>query len=180
MKKVVYTLLLIVLVACGGNNNSEEKKEVTEASLKADIKQMEDSLFGANSTLNKESAEKMIAMYMDFAGLYPKTKEAPDYLMKAADVATAINKPSVKEECYKKIINEYPDYPRMDVVKYLLAFTLDAELNQRGEAKEWYNKVVAEVKDTNFVRDAKVRLKSIDSLDYEAFMQMIINQQPLQ
>lgn len=168
--------LAFAMIACGG-----EKEAVrTEESLRADIKTMEDSLFGSSTTLDKEAAEKMIALYIDFANEFPKAKEAPEYLMKAADVATAINKPRIKEDSYRKIIQNYPDYPRMDAVKYLLAFTLDAELDKREEAKDWYNEVVNTVKDTNFVRDAKVRLKTIDSLNYDQFVNMIINNQVVQ
>lgn len=176
-KKMINVAMLfsaLFLFSCGGEKNPEVVR--TEESLRAEIKSMEDSLFAPNATLDKESAEKIIALYIDFANEFPKAKDAPDFLLKAADVATAINKPRIKEDSYKKIINNYPDFPKMEAVKYLLAFTLDAELDKRDEAKEWYNEVVHTVKDTNFVRDSKVRLKSIDSLNYDQFVQMIINQ----
>ncbi|HRE74501.1 MAG TPA: hypothetical protein PK637_06150 [Flavobacteriales bacterium] len=178
MKRILFVALSALFIACGSGNEPEAR---TEEKLRQEIKAMEDSLFGSTAAFNKEAAEKMIALYMDFANEFPKAKEAPDYLLKAADVATAVNKPRIKEDCYKRIIENYPDFNRLDAVKYLLAFTLDAELNNREEAKTWYNEVIKTVKDTNFVRDSKVRMNTIDSLNYDQFIEMIIsNPQPVQ
>jgi tetratricopeptide (TPR) repeat protein len=96
--------------------------------------------------------------------------------MKAADIATAINKPLVKEKNYKRILEKYPDYPKTEIVTYLLAFTLDADLNDREQAKGYYQKIIDTAKDTNFVRDAKIRMSNIDSLTYDQFIEKIISQ----
>lgn len=176
MKKITFILsLTIFFFACGNENNTDEReaKPLTQEEFLVEIKAMEKSLF-SSMTMNKDSAEKMIALYNDYARNFPEAKEAPDYLYKAADVAGSLNKPKIKVENYKTILEKYPDWSGSGQVHYLLAFTLDAELNQREEAKKYYLDVIANGKDTNFVRDSRYRMTTIDSLTYDEFIDFII------
>jgi outer membrane protein assembly factor BamD (BamD/ComL family) len=173
---LLFFSLVFFFASCGnGSKENAETAKPTEEGMRAEIKKMEDSLFTSN-TLDPEKANAMIGKYNDFADLYPESKEAPEYLMKAADIATAINKPLVKEKNYKRILEKYPDYPKAEIVTYLLAFTLDADLNDREQAKGYYQKIIDTAKDTNFVRDAKIRMSNIDSLTYDQFIEKIISQ----
>lgn len=174
---IILSVFILLLTACGGEEQNAtengETKVMTIDQFNFRIKHLEAFLY-SQTTLEKDSAEMIIALYNDFAAAYPEDKNAPVYLNKAADVAGAIQKPKIKVQNYKTILEKYPEWPGCDQARYLLAFTLDSDMDRREEAKKYYEEVVAVGKDTNFVRDSKYRLNTIDSMTYNQFVDFIV------
>lgn len=176
--------IALVFAACGNQENgqengAEETAQPTIEELKQKISEKEEVLFNETRMVDPEKGMEMIGLYQDFANLYPDEKETPRYLYLAADIAGAINKPKIKVDNYKRILEKYPNYKGKDNVVYLLAFTLDAELNFRDEARKYYEETVKTGADTNLVRDAKIRLETIDSLTFDQLQEKIISGQLL-
>lgn len=180
MKKLFFLLGFFAFISCGSDEQAakqEENKPQSKEQMREDIAAMEKELFSASGTIADENkAMKMIALYTDFVGLYPGEPECPQYLFLACDIAGAINKPRIKVENYKKILENYPDYDKNGSVAYLLAMTYDADMNQREDAKTYYQRVIESGKDTNLVRDAKIRMETIDSLTYSQWMEKLVSQ----
>lgn len=175
MKNSIVFLFSLFLLACSSpvENDPNEVKLMTQEELLNEIKSLEEGLY-SSLTLDLKKAEQIIAYYNDYATRFPQAKEAPSFLNKAADVAGAIERPKIKVQNYKTILEKYPEWPGCDQVKYLLAFTLDNDMNQREEAKSYYQQVIETGKDSNFVRDSKFRMLTIDSLTYDEFVNQII------
>ncbi len=166
-------LLLLATVSCG-----EKKAPKTEQErLSEAIASLQDSLFNEQQELNEDKAARMVGLYQEYAEKFPDAPETPKYLFLAADVARALGRYDLRVDNYRKILEKYPDYKGKDLVVFLLATTLDADLNRREEAAFYYNRVVQTVKDTNLVNDARVRLETVDSLTYDQMIERIIRQE---
>lgn len=180
MKKIILVLSIAVFAACGSKENEveDEKNDPhSKEKMQEDIKEMEKSLFSNTGTIaDEDKAMKMIALYSDFVGLYPEDPNCPRYLFLAADIAGGINKPKIRVQNYTKILEKYPDYDKNGSVEYLLALTYDADLDQREDAKKHYGSVIKNGKDTNLVRDAGIRMQTIDSLSYNQWMEKLVSQ----
>jgi len=179
-KNLISILALSVLIACGSKDNQEKTEDVNPHSkeqMQKDITAMEKELFSSNGTIaDEDKAMKMIALYTDFVGLFPDDPNCPKYLFLASDIAGAINKPKIRVQNYTKILENYPSYDKNGSVEYLLAMTYDADLDQREDAKKHYENVIKTGEDSNLVRDATIRMQTIDSLSYSQWMEKLVSQ----
>lgn len=175
MKKIQFSLIVLGLafaIGCGGSKKEETKKinltgEIKKAEAKNDI----------NKPLNKENLLLLIDLYKQFADSLPKDPKSPVYMLRSCDFYGTLQMQKEKCELYRTILEKYPDFKDADMVMYLLASAYDSDLNNRVDAKKYYEAYIEKYPNSIYVPDAKARLTTIDSLSFKELQDMIIHQE---
>ena len=68
---------------------------------------------------------------------------------------------------YDRIIKDYPSWKRLPDVYYLKAFTIDSDLDRKGEAKTAYEEVISRYPDHAFAKDARAMIDNLQYTDEE-------------
>lgn len=168
--KIANTLLLaalLLLMACSENSTKEAEiaQEKNEFVLRIDS--LENVLFGSEANVDKEVAAQLLQSYIQFTDTYPTDDRAPDFLYKGAGIARGVGVHSRALKMYKKILADYPEFPKKAETQFLIAFTLDNDLKEIEKAKEAYAEVMKQYPDHEFASQAEERLKTIDLSDEE-------------
>ena len=109
----------------------------------------------------EKDIEDAITRFQDFAALFPEDPKAPDYLLRASDLALISDQPQKSVKLLNRIINDYPDYPKMEDVKYNRASHLDFELRDTTKAKEAYQEFIDTYPNSPLINDCKSRIENI-------------------
>ncbi len=164
-------LLAMLLVACGGDAakaptapTGSTTPPAPEMSVR--IRAMEDSLF-AKTVFDRRGAQALLDVYKAYAKAFPNDSMAPEYLFRAAGMSKGLGGPQEAVQLYDRIIKEYPQWSRLADTYYLRAFTIDADLKQKGNAKTAYEEVIARFPDHRFAKDAKAMIQNLQYTDEE-------------
>lgn len=164
-------LLALLLMACGGDAaDAPATPTVTAAppapEMGARIRAMEDTLF-AKTVFDRRGAQALLDVYKAYAKAFPSDSMAPEYLFRAAGMSKGLGGPQEAVQLYDRIIKEYPKWGRLADTYYLRAFTIDADLKQKGPAKQAYEEVIARFPDHRFAKDAKAMIQNLQYTDEE-------------
>ncbi len=150
------TLLFAFIIFIAGCGVSEEKslEKVGDA---------EAALYGDNSDFkfDEKLAREAIKSYEDFAENHPKSTQAPEMLLKAADLHRALKEHSVAVDIYKKIESDYSDYPKLPHVIFLQGFVYENDLQQLDKAKERYETFLKLYPDHELSDDVTFSLRNL-------------------
>ena len=105
--------------------------------------------------------KEAITAYKDFAAIFPEDPKAADYLLKASDFSYMVGQNEKSVKILDQIIRDFPDYKRMEDVKYNRASHLDFELRDTTAAKEAYQAFIDEYPNSPLVNDCKARIPMI-------------------
>jgi TolA-binding protein len=160
------TLLIALLSACSNENQNKEKPatEPPREQYLQEIKRIETSMH-TSMTLNKDTAESAIRAYLQYVVFFPKDSIAPDYLFKAAEIATASSKYEQALTIYKNITDNYPNYKLLVESLYLQAFIYDNHLNDDAKAKIIYESLIQKYPSSAYVNDAKAAIANLGKTD---------------
>jgi outer membrane protein assembly factor BamD (BamD/ComL family) len=164
---VVY---LFALASCG------EKKKGKTLSLADKIKTAEAKI-DVNKPIDRKNLLLLTDLYNKYVDSLPKDPKSPVYLIKAGDFYGTLQMQDKKCDQYKNLLTKYPDFKDADMVMYLLASAYDSDLNNRTEAKKYYQLYVEKYPNSIYVGDAKSRLTTIDSLSFKELEDMIIHRE---
>lgn len=160
--------LTVLLVACGGNEEAETTPTdstnvvtVDTDNFLAELADLEERLENSNGLPKEKDMEDAITRFQDFAALFPEDPKAPDYLLRASDLALISDQPQKSVKLLNRIINDYPDYPKMEDVKYNRASHLDFELRDTTKAKEAYQEFIDAYPNSPLINDCKSRIENI-------------------
>lgn len=178
MNKQLLILAAIASLAAGCSSSGKEAKEKmrTKEVMVEQLKQFEDSLknnrLDQSSTLVAERyAEKCLGIYR----MFPKSKEAPEYLDKAHVILSGIGLHRTAVLYADTLIEKYPGYKNRPMVLQSIASAYDLFIvPRRKELVEKYYRLLlkenpgmpAEERET-----IEFRLKHID-LTFEEMIQM--------
>ena len=162
MKKLLLFTSVAFLFACGGGKT--EGGDASEAVKR--IRAMEDSVF-ANLAFDQRSAQALLDVYKAFATTNPLDSMAPEYLFRAAGVARSTHDADQSLRLYDRIIADYPSWRRLPDVYYLKAFTLDSDLDRKGEARTAYKEVISRYPEHPFAKDAQAMIDNLGLSDAE-------------
>lgn len=163
MRSLLFLSIALTLAACSGGEKAPSGKA---AEMVARIQSMEDSLFNSG-TFEKRNAQALLDVYKAYAATFPLDSLAPEYLFRAAGVAKSMREPQQSIALYDRIIVDYPSWNKLADAYYLKAFTIDSELDQKGEAKRAYEEVINLFPEHPFARDARVMIEHIGLSDEE-------------
>ncbi len=156
-----------ILVSCGGENNSETTEENLEHLPEPDYDDLKAGITDLENRLNKAEApsedllKEGISKYQEFAGYFPDDPLSPDYLLKASDFSLNTKQPEKAVKILNRIIENYPDYNRMEDVLFNKASHLDFELRDTTLAKEAYEEFINKYPESELIDDAQSRIENI-------------------
>lgn len=159
MRYLLLIPVIALMVGCGGGNESP-------ADVSVRIRAMEDSLF-QSLTFDRRKALAMIDVYKAYANANPYDTLSAQYLLKAANLAKSMHDGEQSVKLYDRILKDFPSWKRLPDVMYLKAFTIDSELDRKGEAETAYREVIARYPDHPFAKDARAMIENLKYTDEE-------------
>lgn len=163
---LVPVMLVMTAIACGGEEVIYDEKQddfvsrVDYDTFCMELQDLENRILAQpapDENLLKEATTK----FQDFAGYFPTDPKAPEYLLKASDFALALGQVEKSVKILDRIINEYPDYNRMEDVMYNKADHLDFNLRDTTAAKIAYQEFIDKFPNSELVDDAQSRIENI-------------------
>lgn len=163
--------LLVAMSSCNGNG--EDNTEYTETQEEAIIPhadydtylkeciEMENKILANANNPDKQLLEEAMLKFQDFAGYFPDDEKTPDYLFKASDYALTLGKIEKSIKILTQIINDYPNYPKMESVLFNKASHLDFEMRDTTLAKQTYQEFIDKYPNSDLVDDAQSRIDNI-------------------
>jgi TolA-binding protein len=148
---ILLTLLSAILIQC-------------KPDPKAKITALEEQIASGNFTMDEkgmQTANELVAAYLDYAEKFKESPDAPDYLYKAADISLNINKSKEALDLYNRIIYQYPDYKKAPECLFLVAYIYENYMQNFGKAKEIYEMFIAKYPDHDFADDAAISIQNM-------------------
>jgi len=156
------------MIACGGEESEGQSGEGTADYRSVDTTQFLNDLTELEARLSDdmiapadEDLQLAITMFQDYAGIFPEDPKAPDYLFRASDISLTTGKAQKSVKILDRIINEYPNYERMEDVMFNKASHLDFELRDTSAAKTAYQEFIGKYPESELVDDAESRIENI-------------------
>lgn len=125
-----------------------------------ELQTLEDKII-KSQTPDETLLKDAITKFQDFAAFFPEDAKSPDYLLKASDYALLIGQPEKSVKLLVRIIEEYPNYNRMESVMFNKASHQDFELRDTTNAKISYQEFIDKYPNSDLVDDAQNRIKYI-------------------
>jgi outer membrane protein assembly factor BamD (BamD/ComL family) len=162
------------LASCNGNNSDEATEKLpNKDSLLTVVKDLDSKILNYDGVIAKEQLVEAVKEFQNFAFLFPDDPQAPDFLMKAADCANAADQNAKSVKILNKIIERYPNYAKLESVKFTRATQLDFELRDTTLAKEAYQEFIQTYPNSEMVGDAQSRIENI-ALSEEELIQKFL------
>ena len=157
-----------ITFSCGGEASDEVSIETTIPEISVDTTAFLADLAALESRINnsiempkEKDMKEAITSFQDFAAIFPDDPKAPDYLLKASDISLTTNQPQMSVTILDQIIEKYPNYNRIEDVKYNRASHLDFELRDTTLAKEAYQNFIEEYPNSPLINDCQSRIENI-------------------
>ena len=152
-KNLLILSVLLFIFSC----KSEKEKLVQE------IKSGEEKLFNdSTKMLDPAVAGTELVAYQKFVSTYPEDTASPNYLFKAADLATGLRKSREAVRLYREFISKYPTHPKNATSYFLLAFVYDNDIRQKDSAKIFYREFLEKYPTHQLAPSAKASLDQIE------------------
>lgn len=183
MRTITYILLFsvsanLLFSACGGKKKNQEEVHKLDKQLSM-IDSLEQKTRAKKYVpIDKALAEKLIVEYTRFTDSFPQHNKTPEYLFRLSELYYGQRQFKYQTQTLRTIIENYPDYTKIDFCYYMLAHMLDSEYDERTEAKKFYLALLEKYPRSEFAADVEMRLKTIDSLSFNQLIESIGNKQP--
>ena len=179
MKKLIVpfvTLLTLVgFTSCSEQASHEsvtaEKTETevsekdTKDELVAEIKEIEKTIKQTSGKNAKAHTERLATHLKAYADEFPKDSLAPEMLFKAGNVYIGLGEYKKAISFFERAAKHYPDYIKRPELIYMSGFVYDYHMSQKGKAKEYYERVIAEYPNHIFAKDAKQAIENLSMSD---------------
>ena len=138
------------------------------------LRQDVDSVLYTQTDVNKETANKAIKAFTDYAYYCGNDSLSPIFLIKTAQIATAVNNYAQAKIVLEKCISDYPKFEGVPTALFLLGSLYDEEtyLNNEEEARRLYQQVIDQYPNSPEVESAKGALKFIGMTDREVMKEL--------
>ena len=172
---LVFLLGLTILAACGSNNRNVEEDHVdperSETAIVLEqqkvIQGLEDSLYDGNMKFKRRTASQVFDVYLAYAAEHPLDSLAPEYIFRAAQVSTGLDKNERAIKLYDRIIRNYPGWVKIPETRFMKGFTYDNHMDQKGAAKQAYEELIYEHPDHELAAQAKQLIDNMQFSDEE-------------
>lgn len=163
MKKSTFSLLaaLLALAACNNGPKEPSRDELAQC-----IDSIEQPLMNAAQieSIDNEQGQKILDLYTQFADAFPTDTMAATYLHRAAQVANGMGLIDEMTTYYDRVIDNYPDYARLDECFYEKGIALD-NAGRKDEARKAYQAFLEEYPDHFLAEDIRRALPLLDMSD---------------
>jgi TolA-binding protein len=155
MKKISILLLAVVFIAVSGCKPSKEK-------MTTEITNLEKELYANTSgSIDKQKAEKMVALYTEFAEKFPEDSLSANYLFKAGEILMNISKNVEAIETYDKLISRFPKYSKTPDALFLQGFVLENNMKNIAKAREKYTEFMTKYPNNELATQVKFSLDNL-------------------
>lgn len=172
MKTIQFFALTLIfssiLFSCGDDAPTDVALETTIPEIGVDTTQFLTDLNALEVRINssiempkEKDLKAAITAFQDFAAIFPDDPKAPDYLLKASDISLTTDQPQMSITILDQIIEKYPNYNRLEDVKYNRASHLDFELRDTTRAKAAYQEFMVDYPNSPLVADCQSRIENI-------------------
>jgi len=162
---LITPLFLSLLLSCGGEDDTEYNETQDDGTVVLDYDEFSKELADLEAEILKSEIpdefllKEATTKFQDFANAFPDDPKSPDYLLKASDFSIALNLPNKSVKILDRIIEEYPDYNRMEDVMYVKASHLDFNLRDTTAAKDAYRAFMEKYPESELIDDCEIRIK---------------------
>ena len=169
MKKIKYLFVgfsLILLASCGNGKSGITK--YSEELYLHQVDSIEKILYAnPNAPMNKLAANSAVNLYSNFVKDYPQTKNAADYLFKAAEISSSLNHSKQAIDFFNTVYEKYPAYPKLSYCLFLQGFIYDNQLHDFKNAEKIYKQVIEKFPNEKIAEDAKASIANLGKSDEE-------------
>lgn len=163
MKKSILTIAIatIALTACNNGHKAPTHDELVQ-----EIKAIETPLMEAAQIESIDTAKgnELLVLYTQFADAFPDDPMSATYLHRAAQVAGGMDRIDDMTAYYNRVINNYPDYAKLDECYYEKGIALD-NAGRKEEARKAYQEFLDEYPDHFLAEDIRKALPLLDMSD---------------
>lgn len=151
-------VLLVTIVLFAGCKSSPSEDKLLD-----EVKKAEAALYGddKNFKFDQKNAENVILAYEGFVKQFPKSKNSPEMLLKAADLHRAMKNYHAALNVYQRIEKEYADFEKLPQVVFLEGFVYENELYKLENARERYEYFLSKFPDHELSDDVKFSLQNL-------------------
>ena len=169
MKRLIPIILIAILFASCGPSKEQDKEKIDA---------LESELFSQTSgMIDKQNANEVVDLYIDYATKYPEDSLSSEYLFKAADISMNMNLPTKAIDLYKKIRAEYPDFRKAPECLFLIGYIYENYLGKLDEAKAIYLEFIDKYPDNDFADDAQISINNLGKSPEELIKEFEAKQQ---
>jgi len=157
--RIAFLGLVLTTVSCGADKPDQDLEVVDkfdEAKFLTNLESIENSL--NVDAPKKNDLQKAVTAYQDFANHFPEDDRAADYLLKASDISLSLGQNEKSVRILNQIIDEYPNYEKLESVCYNRASHTDFELRDTAKALEYYLEFMEKYPESDFIDDAEARI----------------------
>lgn len=168
-------VLLVGFSACNetpkGQETKKEKElsiaEQTKKELLTQIEEHEQVIKNATDKVLDAHANQLVNYYVMYADAFAEDSLAPEFLFRAADLSTGLQNFDQAVELYGRVENNYKRYIKHPESIYLAGFIYDTHMDQKGKAKEYYERIIEKYPRHIFAKDAEAAIKALHMTDEE-------------
>jgi tetratricopeptide (TPR) repeat protein len=131
---------------------------VTKEQQIENINKLEKEVYGSQS-LDREKGISIIDAYVKFSEENPEDTTSASYLFKAAELSMNLQLGSQAILYYDKIMNNYPEFNKVEECLFLKAFVYENQLQDMDNAKKYYTQFIEEYPNHILVKDAEASIK---------------------
>ncbi|MDZ4844485.1 MAG: tetratricopeptide repeat protein [Chitinophagales bacterium] len=149
-------LLFAVAVLAGCASSQEKAMDA--------IKEQEATLYTSdtkNFKFDPAQARATITAYETFAQQYPQSKDAPEMLLKSADLHRSLKEYDAALNLYQKIATDFPAFDKLAQTLFLQAFVYENELYRLEKAKALYEEFLQKYPDHDLADDVQFSLQNL-------------------
>lgn len=166
MKNFILILaILLPFIGCNQTNSTNSESSNTSISsdnLKGEISELEAILLEAqDAKKDPASAASLIAKSQQLVEQFPQDTLAALILFKAADVARGVGEYGKAIQMWGKVWRNYPDFEKAPLALFLQGFTFDANLQDKVNAKKYYDQFLEKYPEDELAKQVKMLLNVI-------------------
>lgn len=155
MRTKYFILILVFSGALSGCSPSKEKRI-------AQISGMEKAMFSPDAySFNKEKADSLVAMYMDFIAANPKDSLSAGYLFKAANMVMNSGDGNKALGYFDQYMKDYPQGPKVAMCMFFKGFVYENTIKDLDRARETYLQFIEKYPNDDFADDAQMAVMNL-------------------
>lgn len=152
-----FRLLFFSLLVAGSMASCQTEKDKAFTQ----IKRSEQILINDSLRMKDSVAYVLFDQYNLFAEKYPKDKNTPEFLFKAAELANALGMTKKAIELFQDIPKTYPDFNKAAECLFLSGFIYENQLGDLNKAKQAYLSFLDTYPKHPLAKDAAFSLKNL-------------------
>ncbi|MEM8909474.1 MAG: tetratricopeptide repeat protein, partial [Bacteroidota bacterium] len=166
---IFFYCCLCLLVACTPSSPSTDANQASDApkedraAILAKIQAIETEFKQTTkSTIDYDKAKVLIDETLRFAQAFPQDSITPELIFRTAQVARAIKDYGRAIQLFGKVHRENPENPRSPTALFLQAFIFENHLNDKEQARKYYNHFLDKYPENELAVQVEQILKVID------------------